>query len=111
MANLAQSAVSVTEKWREGGTNSRKFKAVSATLTLTGQGTASAGSLIPASLFGMNTIWSVRDAVASTNSLLVATPSYDRSSILIASAANAELLDFPATGFTGTVKLTVLGKD
>jgi hypothetical protein len=111
MADLAQSAVTVRETWKEGGTNARKFLAKAVTLTLTGQGTANSGERIAASLFGMNKIWSVRDARTSDEAMLIASPSYDGSYILLSSVGPVATEIFEANAVTGTVRLTVLGKE
>ncbi len=111
MANLARSAVTVTETWREGGTNARKFKAVAATIALTGQGTTTDGARIEASVFGMNKIWSVRDARTSANAAVLAWPSYDGSYVLLTGVTAGEGNGFTTNALTATVKMTVLGKD
>lgn len=109
MANLAASAVTVRETWKEGGTNARKFLAKAVTLNLTGQGGTT--NKIPASLFGMSKIWSIRDAVTDDNNILLATPSYDGSYILLLRVGPTAAAVFAPADITDIVRLTVLGKE
>lgn len=111
MADLAKTAVVVTDTWREGGTTSNKFKAKAVTLTLTGQGTVTSGERIAASLFGMSKIVSVRDARDSDNNLIIATPSYDGAYLLLSDVGPTASDAFAAAAVTSkTVRLTVIGK-
>lgn len=104
MANLARSAVTTIETWKEGGTNARKFLAKRVTLVLTGQGGAT--NLIPASVFGMSKIWSARDAITDGGTLLIACPSYDQANLLLFGLESDAPVDI-----TDTIRLTVAGKE
>jgi len=104
MANLAQSAVTIEDTWTEGGTNGRRYLVKAVKLVLTGQGGAT--NLIPASLFGMTKVWDVRAGRDSSNGLVLAAPSYDRTSI--------HTFDVDGAGapvdLAATVRLTVVGR-
>ena len=108
MADLAASAVTVTDTWREGGTTAAKYKAKAVTLTLTGQGTTTSGQRIAASLFGLSKIVSVRDVRDSSNNFLMGCPSYDGSYLLLNNAFQTAVTPTSVTGVT--VRLTVVGK-
>lgn len=76
MAAITKSQITVNEVWNEGGSTSRKFKAVDVTLNLTNQG-ATAGD-IPASAFGLTKVRdvrAVRDSMDTGNFWLY--PSYN----------------------------------
>lgn len=103
MANLAQTAVVTNDFWKEGGASGRKFKAVDATLTLTGQGGLT--NKILTSLFGLVTVKSVRSARKSDSTLILAAPSYDESCVVLGSTNGAGT----PTDWTATIRLVVVG--
>lgn len=107
MANLAQTAVVVNDVWKEGGTSSRRFKAVDATLTLTGQGGLT--NLILAALFGMSKIVQVRNARNASSVVYEAVPSYSGASVVLSPAAIPTLAQYVATGVNGAGNITVTG--
>lgn len=101
MAALAQSAVTKDEIYLEGGNTGRRRKVVRATLTLTGQGTATS---IPVALFGMAAIHRAHSARLSDNTILVAVPSYDGLSLLLKAAGTNAAADY-----SGTMRVIVEG--
>lgn len=101
MANLASSAVTINDQWSEGGTNSRRYNVYDATLVLTGQGGTT--NKILASLFYMNNIVEVKSARSSANALVMASPSYDGTYIILTASSGA------AADVTATVRLVVKG--
>lgn len=104
MANLAQSAVSIQEVYKTGGTSGRKYKAVDAILTLSGQGGLT--NTIPVALFGMTKIKEVRNCRTSTSVIMPAAPSYDGSVVAIGAVGTGIPTDSSAT-----VQLTVIGNE
>jgi len=109
MAALASSAASVTTTLQTLSTTLRTTTKVH-TLVLTGQGLASTDT-IDASTLGYTKILSCTNAVKSDDAVIViATPSYDGSKILLANLAQATdaSRDDPAA-ITGTFRLTVTG--
>jgi hypothetical protein len=102
MANLAQSAVTKTEIYYEGGNQGRRHKVVDVTLVLTGQGGTT--NKILAALFGMTAIRRAHSFRDSTENIIVASPSYDGTYLTLKAAATAAPADV-----TATVKGVVLG--
>lgn len=106
MANLLPAAVVINDTWTEGGTNSRIFNAVEATLTLTGQGSLT--NLIPAALFGMINIKEVRNARNTSSVAYGAVPSYDHANVVLKAIAPVQKT-YVATGRNGAGTFTVTG--
>lgn len=102
MANLAFSAVTENEYWREGLNN--RFVTKDLTLVLTGQGGTT--NKILASTLGFSAIRKVHSAVVSDGTHLNAAPSYDRSYITLAAKGSGTPADQ-----TLTARLIVVGKD
>lgn len=107
MANLAVSAVAIQEVYKTGGTNGRRYKAVDAILTLTGQGGLT--NLILASLFGMSKITEVRDARTSANVPVSARPAYDGSSVVLSAVTAPVAKTYVVTGLASTGNITATG--
>lgn len=96
MANLAASAVTLVDSWYSQGINGKKFKAKKLTLVLTGQGTAT--NKILASVLGLTSIVEAGPAITSDNaSVIVASPSYDGTMLLLKAAGTNAPADFTAT--------------
>jgi hypothetical protein len=108
MAALSPSAVTVLRGWKQSGTGVQ-LVTKQLTLVLTGQGDNT--DSIDASTIGFQTIISCSNAIKSDNSVIVvATPAYDGSKILLGNLAQATdaSRDDPAT-ITGTFRLSVTG--
>lgn len=103
MADLAASAVSLISEWTEGGTNGRRLACRKLQLVLTGQGTTT--NKITAAILGFTKIQSASPAIGDANDrIVVASPSYDGSLLLLKASATEAPADL-----TDTVRLTVKG--
>ena len=106
MADLAASAVTVERAWCEGGVTGKELSCRQVTMVLTAQGTTT--NKIPASVLQLTKIEQASNLVKSDNTIIiVATPSYDGSVLLLRSLAGAET-GAPAD-YTGTVRGVVKG--
>ena len=105
MADLLPSAVTIVRAWQEKSSGGQNLLCREVIATLASQGIVTAGSQIPASLFGLTTIKSCSAMIASDNSLIVvAAPNYT-GTLLLCQAAGTNA---PAAA-TGTFKFTVKG--
>ena len=105
MADLAASAVTIDRAWQEKNSGGQNLLCREVTATLASQGIVTSGSQIAASLFGLTTIRSCSNLIASDNSLIVvAAPDYT-GTLLLCKAAGTNA---PAAA-TGTFKFTVKG--
>lgn len=108
MADLAQSAVVIERAWSEGGVTGKELSCRQVTLTLTAQGTEA--NKITAAVLQLSKIEQSSVFLTSANKLVVASPSYDGSQLLLfdvqqVTDANR---DDPAD-FTATVRGVVKG--
>lgn len=105
MAALDASAVTIDASWVEKGLGGKHIKVRQATVVLTGQGDAT--DTIAASLFDLTYIIECSPLVKSDDTLLVvSSPSYDRTILLLKAAGTAA----PANATNGTYKLTIRGE-
>jgi len=103
MADLAESAVELVSEYYSDGLSGKRHVVKELILTLTAQGTTT--NRITADVLGFTKITDASPAVQSTNAaVLVASPSYDGSVLLLKAAATSAPADF-----TGTVRVTVTG--
>jgi len=113
MANMAASQVTILAAWTEGNGAGKRRKCIRCTLATSNDGTGqgSATNRILAALFNMTLIEEVTPAVTSGNKLIVATPAYDGSSVLLYDVQNATDAnrDDPADFINTTLRLTVKG--
>lgn len=103
MANLAASAVTVNAEYLGLGGNSKRGVFRELTLTLASMGTAT--NQIGATALGFEKILSSSPLIISDNTvMIVATPNYDGTLLLLKAAGTNAPADF-----TGTYKVTVFG--
>lgn len=112
MANLAQSEVVINDSWTQGGTYGKKRAVVDATLTLSGQGTAT--NKINASLFGLRTIDTVQvmraTATGAESAWYDARPSLDGTYILLATEDGTDhFVVFPTDINSVVLRLLITG--
>lgn len=105
MAALTASSVTVHDTWKEGGTSGRKFLAKDVTLVLAGHGDEGANT-IPASIFGMRKIHSVRDVRDADGNKFEMAPSFTGATLNAHAHADGAI-----SAITDTVRLTVIGTD
>lgn len=108
MADLAASAVTIERAWTEGGTAGKLVSCREVTLVLTAQGTEA--NKILASVLELTKIEQAHGFRTSANKLIVASPSYDGSQLLLFDVQNATdaSRDDPAD-FTATIRGVVKG--
>lgn len=103
MAALTSSAVTPTNYWLEKALGGKEIKVRQVTVVLTGQGDAT--DYIAASLFDLTEIIEASPLVKSDDSVtIVASPSYDKTKLLLKAAGT----NAPAT-YSGTYKTTIRG--
>ncbi len=103
MANLAASGVTVLEAWLEK-TPAKTFSVYKLQLVLAAMGTAT--NTIPASALGLTFIDECSPLIMSDNTIIVvATPSYDGTLLLLKAIATAAPADY-----TGTFRCIVKGR-
>lgn len=104
MAALAASAVTLNDSWFEGGLNGKRNRCRALTLVLTGQGDAT-DTIGYAALGFTRKIAEATPLIKSDDStVVVATPSYDGSKLLLKAAGT----NAPGT-YSGTFKCIVKG--
>ena len=108
MADLAESAVVVEKAWTEGDIAGKRVSCRQVTLTLTAQGTEA--NKITAAVLQLRVIEQASVFLTSANKLVVASPSYDGSQLLLFDVQNVTdaSRDDPAD-FTATVRGVVKG--
>lgn len=89
MAALTKSAVTLNTYWMEGPFPGSRRKLVDATIVPTAQG--SIANPIPATLFNLSKITSVRTATGSDNKNYVAGPSYDGLNLTFGAGVPADI--------------------
>lgn len=102
MANLAQSAVTVNDRYVTVAGTGGIRNVVDATLVLTGQGGTT--NQIPATLFGLSRIEAVLSARGDDSLIYRADASYDGTYLVLANAASGAAADI-----TDTVRVVVSG--
>lgn len=110
MANLAQSAVTVLNKYEESTRQGRyQHTVVRATAVLSGQGTTT--NKIAATAFGLNSFVDCSNAVTDGNTIYPAVVSYDGTAILLANQAGATAAEHVnPVDVTDTIRITVKGR-
>lgn len=109
MSTLLQSAVVTNDFWYEQGSNSKLYKAVDATLTLTGQGNYA--NKIPPALFGLTSLTQVRNAADSSNNVIPCAASQDFSTVLLGAPVYTPgaTKNIIATGLASAGNITAAG--
>ena len=103
MANLAESSVVVRANYTGGGNNGKKYSYYELTVTLAAMGTDT--NYIGAAALGLGVIKGCSEFIKSSDDIiLVATPNYDGSKILLKAAGTNAPADF-----TGDFRFTVWG--
>lgn len=103
MAVLASSAVVIGDVYFDDGVSGRRHKAVSAILTLTGQGGLT--NNIPATLFNLRLIKRVYAARLSDSTVIAGCPSYDETLLVLGKNDGTGT----PTDISGTLKVLVAG--
>jgi hypothetical protein len=106
MADLATSAVTVNRAFRQGGHSGKDSLVLELTLALSGQGTST--NTIDAATLGLSKITSCSNAVTSAGALVLAVPSYDGTTLLL--AATDASSGAPSDQST-TINIQVIGYD
>ena len=105
MADLTRSNVTILDSWSEGGVPGKRHTTLQVQAVLTSAGTNAAGSLIPASAFGMTKILDVGDFVLDNNTVVItASPNYQGTGILLSAGGTTT-----ATAASGTYRFVVTG--